>query len=99
MVRVKGLEPPWGEPHTDLNRTRLPIPPHPHHSKTSVVNITSGNTLMQEKTLAFSKVCAFRVTDLTRQEKKRDRACTTVNFARKVDGCARGRGTHEGVTG
>ena len=29
MVRVKGLEPPWGEPHTDLNRTRLPIPPHP----------------------------------------------------------------------
>ena len=30
VVRVKGLEPPWGEPHTDLNRTRLPIPPHPH---------------------------------------------------------------------
>ena len=30
MVRVRGLEPPWGEPHTDLNRTRLPIPPHPH---------------------------------------------------------------------
>ncbi len=30
MVRVKGLEPSWGYPHTDLNRTRLPIPPHPH---------------------------------------------------------------------
>lgn len=30
MVRVKGLEPSWGCPHTDLNRTRLPIPPHPH---------------------------------------------------------------------
>ena len=32
MVRVKGLEPSWGYPHTDLNRTRLPIPPHPHVS-------------------------------------------------------------------
>ena len=30
MVRAKGLEPSWGCPHTDLNRTRLPIPPHPH---------------------------------------------------------------------
>ena len=29
MVRAKGLEPSWGCPHTDLNRTRLPIPPHP----------------------------------------------------------------------
>ena len=29
MVRVKGLEPSRGCPHTDLNRTRLPIPPHP----------------------------------------------------------------------
>ena len=30
MVRAKGLEPSWGCPHTDLNRTRLPIPPRPH---------------------------------------------------------------------
>ena len=30
MVRARGLEPPWGCPHTDLNRTRLPIPPRPH---------------------------------------------------------------------
>ena len=29
MVRAKGLEPSWGCPHTDLNRTRLPIPPRP----------------------------------------------------------------------
>ena len=29
VVRVKGLEPSRGCPHTDLNRTRLPIPPHP----------------------------------------------------------------------
>ena len=29
MVRVKGLEPPRDCSHTDLNRTRLPIPPHP----------------------------------------------------------------------
>ena len=29
VVRARGLEPPWGYPHTDLNRTRLPIPPRP----------------------------------------------------------------------
>ena len=29
VVRAKGLEPSWGCPHTDLNRTRLPIPPRP----------------------------------------------------------------------
>ena len=26
---MRGLEPPRGLPHTDLNRARLPIPPHP----------------------------------------------------------------------
>ena len=26
---MRGLEPPRGYPHTDLNRARLPIPPHP----------------------------------------------------------------------
>ena len=29
MVRIRGLEPPRSCPHTDLNRTRLPIPPYP----------------------------------------------------------------------
>ncbi len=29
MVRMRGLEPPPGCPDTDLNRARLPIPPHP----------------------------------------------------------------------
>ena len=29
QVRMRGLEPPRGCPHTDLNRARLPIPPHP----------------------------------------------------------------------
>ena len=28
-VRMRGLEPPRGFPHTALNRARLPIPPHP----------------------------------------------------------------------
>jgi hypothetical protein len=28
-MRMRGLEPPRGLPHTDLNRARLPIPPHP----------------------------------------------------------------------
>lgn len=30
MVRMRGLEPPRGCPHGDLNAARLPIPPHPH---------------------------------------------------------------------
>ena len=29
-MRIKGFEPPWSNPHTDLNRARLPIPPYPH---------------------------------------------------------------------
>jgi hypothetical protein len=29
LMRMRGLEPPRGLPHTDLNRARLPIPPHP----------------------------------------------------------------------
>ena len=28
-MRMRGLEPPPGYPDTDLNRARLPIPPHP----------------------------------------------------------------------
>ena len=35
LVRAKGLEPSWSCLHTDLNRTRLPIPPRPRikHTK------------------------------------------------------------------
>ena len=29
LVRIRGFEPPWSCPHTDLNRARLPIPPYP----------------------------------------------------------------------
>src|SRR5579884_1462534 len=28
-MRMRGLEPPRARAHTDLNRARLPIPPHP----------------------------------------------------------------------
>jgi hypothetical protein len=31
-MRMRGLEPPRAEAHTDLNRARLPIPPHPRGS-------------------------------------------------------------------
>jgi hypothetical protein len=30
QMRMRGLEPPRSYLHTDLNRARLPIPPHPH---------------------------------------------------------------------
>jgi hypothetical protein len=29
VMRMRGLEPPRPYGHTDLNRARLPIPPHP----------------------------------------------------------------------
>src|SRR5439155_26866020 len=35
-MRMRGLEPPRGCPHTDLNRARLPIPPHPRGKRDSV---------------------------------------------------------------
>src|SRR5713101_557009 len=34
-MRMRGLEPPRPEGHTDLNRARLPIPPHPPGAKCS----------------------------------------------------------------
>src|ERR1700730_2030490 len=32
-MRMRGLEPPRSHLHTDLNRARLPIPPHPRVSE------------------------------------------------------------------
>ena len=62
VVRVKGLEPPWGKPHTDLNRTRLPIPPHPHVArKTSEKNLTPLQVSVQGIISAILLVCMFRV--------------------------------------
>ena len=34
-MRMRGLEPPRPERHTDLNRARLPIPPHPRADDSS----------------------------------------------------------------
>ena len=41
VMRMRGLEPPRGCPHTDLNRARLPIPPHPRAVR-SVTGPTFG---------------------------------------------------------
>ena len=41
MVRAKGLEPSRGCPHTDLNRTRLPIPPRPRAFR-YIITIQAG---------------------------------------------------------
>ena len=35
LMRMRGLEPPRPERHTDLNRARLPIPPHPRAADSS----------------------------------------------------------------
>jgi site-specific DNA recombinase len=38
LVRMRGLEPPPGFPDTDLNRARLPIPPHPRAGGTAKIS-------------------------------------------------------------
>jgi hypothetical protein len=40
-MRMRGLEPPRGFPHTDLNRARLPIPPHPRATATPLCHAFS----------------------------------------------------------
>ncbi len=39
MVRMRGLEPPRGIPHNDLNVARLPVPPHPHTNTRRAVKL------------------------------------------------------------
>ena len=42
LVRMRGLEPPPGCPDTDLNRARLPIPPHPRGTPKISQNQSAG---------------------------------------------------------
>src|SRR5271154_4036221 len=37
-MRMRGLEPPPGCPDTDLNRARLPIPPHPREGAEDIAD-------------------------------------------------------------
>ena len=63
MVRAKGLEPSWGCPHTDLNRTRLPIPPHPHMLCDASKDYTYFAWEMQGEVSRFFKIaCRVRET-------------------------------------
>src|SRR4051812_12039706 len=36
-MRMRGLEPPRAFAHTDLNRARLPIPPHPRGTRSVAI--------------------------------------------------------------
>jgi hypothetical protein len=42
LVRMRGLEPPPGLPDTDLNRARLPIPPHPRVGERAKISHRRG---------------------------------------------------------
>jgi site-specific DNA recombinase len=44
LVRMRGLEPPPGFPDTDLNRARLPIPPHPRGDAEDIAEATVGRS-------------------------------------------------------
>ena len=41
-MRMRGIEPPRGRPHTDLNRARLPIPPHPRGCSSIIASCAPG---------------------------------------------------------
>jgi site-specific DNA recombinase len=45
LVRMRGLEPPPGYPDTDLNRARLPIPPHPRVGRATISQGASSDPL------------------------------------------------------
>jgi hypothetical protein len=45
-MRMRGLEPPRGRPHTDLNRARLPIPPHPRGAAIVAVHLRQLSRLL-----------------------------------------------------
>src|SRR5262249_36748722 len=47
-MRMRGLEPPRGFPHTDLNRARLPIPPHPRLLGADSVAAGNLRTVVEE---------------------------------------------------
>src|SRR3712207_7261824 len=61
---MRGLEPPWAYAHTDLNRARLPIPPHPrgvrHGSHCPVAVLLTWNVAgrVRGASQQVSAVCA-----------------------------------------
>ncbi len=56
LVRMRGLEPPRIYIHTDLNRARLPIPPHPHDGGAT---ISQGLSVGPASTLQGCAVAHF----------------------------------------
>jgi hypothetical protein len=42
-MRMRGLEPPRSLLHTDLNRARLPIPPHPRAAEQAKISHRPGD--------------------------------------------------------
>ncbi len=50
-MRMRGLEPPRPERHTDLNRARLPIPPHP---RAGILAATAGSGMLHGNHLSGS---------------------------------------------
>jgi hypothetical protein len=46
LVRMRGLEPPPGLPDTDLNRARLPIPPHPREWARAKISHARASALL-----------------------------------------------------
>ena len=64
-MRMRGLEPPRGCPHTDLNRARLPIPPHPRGGA-SVAAARPGYPERQSADIGSLTIAAYHPSALVR---------------------------------
>src|ERR1700690_1818920 len=65
-VRMRGLEPPRPYGHTDLNRARLPIPPHPRGA--TVYPGASARITVVETSAASSRMATIGAVSATLQE-------------------------------
>jgi site-specific DNA recombinase len=58
LVRMRGLEPPQSYLHTDLNRARLPIPPHPRDGSPTISHgRPMGRQLCRDRGLRIGLLC------------------------------------------
>src|SRR6187431_2386128 len=61
---MRGLEPPRGCPHTDLNRARLPIPPHPRAADTIASRPTAESAVATHTMAAVTRVAVIALAAL-----------------------------------
>ena len=77
MVPRRGLEPPRGCPHMDLNHARLPIPP-PRHERHPVSTGADQNSIARPS--VNDRVSPLDYAELNKENFERQRAPTTASL-------------------